>query len=136
MPPRKKKTPISEPSEFELQILSIFWDHGKCTAREVLEHLDDGKDRAYTSVLSVMQVMQKKGLIDLTGQRKKLAYVYHAKVTRRQIMGPRLKGLVQKVFGGSSFEAAMQLMNANDVSNDELDEMEAWIKSTRKTKKK
>ena len=79
--------------------------------------------------------MEKKGLIAPTGQRKKLANVYHAKVTKRQIMGPMFKGLVQKVFGGSSFDAAMHLINQNNLSNDELDEMEAWIETARKRKK-
>jgi predicted transcriptional regulator len=51
-----------QPAEFELQVLGVLWEHGPSTVREVLERLPDGKPRAYTSVLSVMQVMQKKGL--------------------------------------------------------------------------
>ena len=36
----------SQPSEFELQILGVLWDHGASTVREVMEHLPDGKPRA------------------------------------------------------------------------------------------
>jgi len=45
----------------ELQILSYLWRHGPSKAREVLESLPDGKRRVYTSILSVMQEMEKRG---------------------------------------------------------------------------
>ena len=124
-----------EPSELELQILGVLWQKKACTAREVLENLSDGKKRAYTTVLSAMQVMHRKGLIGQTGERQKLAHVYCASVSRRQVMKPRLRGMVQKVFGGSGFEAAMQLMKESDVTAEQLDEMAAWIEKTRKKKK-
>ena len=52
-----------KPSDLEMQVLSVLWERGPSTAREVLEAMPDGKKRAYTSVLSVMQVMEKKGLL-------------------------------------------------------------------------
>ena len=52
----------SKPSDLEMQILSVLWDRGASTAREVLKAMPDGKQRAYTSILSVMQVMEKKAL--------------------------------------------------------------------------
>ena len=54
---------ITKPSDLELQILSFLWEKGPSTAREVLEAIPDGKKRAYTSILSVMQVMEKKGFL-------------------------------------------------------------------------
>ena len=59
-----------QPAEFELQVLGVLWEHGPSTVREVLERLPDGKPRAYTSVLSVMQVMQKKGLLAAKRQKE------------------------------------------------------------------
>ena len=47
-----------KPSDFELQILSVLRASAPLTVREVRERLGDGKKRAYTSVLSVMQVME------------------------------------------------------------------------------
>lgn len=108
------------PSEFELQILGVLWRRGPSTVREILELLSDGKKRAYTSVLSVMQVMEKKGLLDRQPAGSGLAHVYRAKVTQRTVMGPMLRGLVTKVFGGSSTAAVQQLLSGSDVDADEI----------------
>lgn len=111
------------PAEFELQILTLLWDQGPATVRQILERLNDGKERAYTSVLSVMQVMQKKGLLNSAKQRDGLAYVYSAKVTRDQVLGPMMRGLVDKVFGGSHRMAVQQLLNESDIQANEIDEL-------------
>ena len=46
----------AQPSKLEMQVLSLLWEHGPLTARAVLEKLSDEKPRAYTTVLSVLQV--------------------------------------------------------------------------------
>jgi BlaI family penicillinase repressor len=111
------------PAEFEMQILTVLWDQGPATVRQVLERLDDGKERAYTSVLSVLQVMQKKLLVSAAKPQEGLAYVYSAKVTRDQVVGPMLRGFVDKVFGGSHRMAVQQLLNEGDIQADEIDEL-------------
>jgi BlaI family penicillinase repressor len=115
------------PAEFELQVLTVLWDHGPATVRQVMEQLDDGKERAYTSVLSVIQVMQKKGLISAGKPREGLAYVYSAKVKRDQIVGPMLRGFVDKVFGGSHRMAVQQLLNEGDIQAGEIDELRRFL---------
>ena len=58
--------PHIRPSGVELQVLAVLWDKGPSSVRAVLEAMPDGKDRAYTTVLSVMQVLEKKGLVGHT----------------------------------------------------------------------
>ena len=62
-----------KPTDVELQVLSVLWQRGPSTARQVLEAMPDGKARAYTTVLTVMQVMEK-GL--LTHTREGMAQSY------------------------------------------------------------
>src|SRR5688572_10328806 len=101
-----KKT--GKPSELELQVLGMLWEKGPLTARAVLEALPDGRRRAYTTVLTVLQVMEKKGL--LTRKVDEVAHVWRPAVSRRQIMGPMLRGLVRNVFGGRPSQALQQLL--------------------------
>jgi BlaI family penicillinase repressor len=108
-----------QPSNLELQVLSVLWDRGPSTAREVLEAMPDGKQRAYTTVLSVMQVMEKKGL--LKHSSKGNAHVYKPTVTRRQTLGPMLKGLVSNVFGGSVSTVMQHLLDENNVDECEFE---------------
>jgi len=110
-----RKSGNHRPSELELQVLGVLWEQGQATTRQVLELIPDGKPRAYTTVLSVMQVMEKKGF--LTRQSEGVAHIWKPTRTRRQVMGPMMKTLVRNVFGGSASAALQQLLG--DVSIDE-----------------
>lgn len=130
----------SQPADFEMQILGVFWEHGPGTVRQVMEHLTDGKDRAYTSVLSVMQVMQKKGLLKVNG-REGLANVFDSAVSREKIVVPMLKGLVTKLFGGSRKAALQHLLHEDKIDSDEITELRSLLddveaRGRTKTKKK
>lgn len=119
----KKKVAFVEPAEFELQILGTLWEHGPGTVRQVMERLSDGKERAYTSVLSVMQVMQKKELLGIEKERDGLAHIFKPLVTREQVVVPLLRGLVTKVFGGSRRAAMQHLLQADSVDEREIGEL-------------
>ncbi len=117
--------PVREPSKLEMQVLAVLWSRGPSTVREVLEDLSDGKDRAYTTVLTILQVMEKKGLVSHTSQGN--SHVYSAKVSQRQAVGPVLRGLVSRIFGGSPAAAMQHLLAENDVSKDELEKIKELI---------
>jgi predicted transcriptional regulator len=109
----------------ELQILSYLWRHGPSKAREVLDSLPDGKRRAYTSILSAMQEMEKKGMLAHDVERN--TYVYRAAVTKKQVLAPWLRAVVQNIFGGSPAEAMAHLLEHTDVSEEELAEIRKLI---------
>jgi BlaI family transcriptional regulator, penicillinase repressor len=129
MTPAKNK-----PSDLELQVLSVLWERGPSTVRCVLEALPDGKARAYTTVLTVLQVMEKKGL--LTHTREGMAHVYKPTVDRRRVAGPLLRGLVQRVFGGSPAAAVQQLLRETDVSEEELAKMRSLLRDHEQPKRR
>ncbi len=114
---------VPRPSDLELQILGVLWQRGPSTARQVLDAMPDGKKRAYTSVLSVMQVMQQKGLLALAPKKRKLANVYRAAFSRKAVLGPVMRSLVQRVFAGRPAQAVQQLLNESDITDEELNEI-------------
>jgi predicted transcriptional regulator len=116
---------IPTPSPLEMQVLSVLWERGPATVREVLEAMPDGKARAYTTVLSVMQVMEKKALLSHTSQGN--THVYQARVSRDSVTGPLLRNLVRDVFGGNPVMALQQLLAGNRVSREELSEIKKLI---------
>ena len=107
-----------EPTRLEMQVLAVLWEHGPGTVRDVLATLPDGKARAYTTVLTVLQVMEKKGLLTHTTEGN--THVYKPTATRRQTIGPVLKNLVRQVFGGSPATAMQHLLAEHEVSPEEL----------------
>jgi BlaI family transcriptional regulator, penicillinase repressor len=107
-----------KPTDVEMQVLSVLWQNGPSTARQVLQAMPDRKIRAYTTVLTVMQVMEKKGLLSHT--RQGMAHIYKPKVTKRDVLRPMMRGLVERIFGGSTSAAVQQLLSETDVTADEL----------------
>jgi BlaI family transcriptional regulator, penicillinase repressor len=113
------------PSDLEMQVLAVLWEQGPATVRQVLDRLPDGKQRAYTTVLSVMQVMEKKGLLDHT--RDGLAHVYRPKVTRKQVCRPLMKELLTNLFAGKASTAMQFLLAEAEVDEAELKEIRKLI---------
>jgi len=114
-----------EPSRLEMQVLSVLWEKGPATVRAVQEAFPDGKTRAYTTVLTVLQVMEKKGLLTHVSQGN--THVYQPTATRRQTIGPVLKSLVRQVFGGSPATAMQHLLAESEVSPEELVKLKQLI---------
>lgn len=116
-----------------MQVLSLLWAKGPLGARQVLEELPDKKERAYTTVLSVMQVMEKKGLLrhETEGNR----HIYAPKVRKSEVLGSFLRGLVSNVFGGSAASAMQHLLQTAPVSKEEIDEMRALLDAHSKNAK-
>lgn len=118
MPPQK-------PSDLEQQVLAVLWEKGSGTVRDVMAGLPDSKQRAYTTLLTVLQVLEKKGLVRHT--REGLAHVYHPKVTRDEVVRPLLKGLVKGVFGGEPARVVQALLDTGAVGPDELKQIRKLI---------
>lgn len=124
-PTDTKKTSAVEPTVVELQVLGVLWDHGPATARGVLERMPDGKPRSYTTVLTIMQLMEKKGLL-----KRKLdgrAHVYTPARNRRKTMTPLLRTLVGRAFGGRPATVVQQLLNDQPMSSEELSEIRTLL---------
>jgi BlaI family penicillinase repressor len=123
----------AKPSGLEMQVLAVLWERGPSTAREVLAAMPDGKKRAYTSILSVLQVMEKKGL--LTHTNKGVAHVYQPAVNRRKVLQPFLRRVLTEVFGGRPAALMQALLDETAVSDADLAEMRRLLAEARKEKK-
>jgi len=76
-------------------------------------------------VLTVLQVMEKKGLLTHVSQGN--THVYQPTTTRRQTLGPVLKNLVRQLFGGSPATAMQHLLAESEVSPEELAKLKQLI---------
>jgi predicted transcriptional regulator len=114
-----------KPSDVELQILGVLWDAGPLAVRDVLERMPDGKLRAYTSILSCLQVMEKKGLV--THRRQGSVYLYRAAVPQQRVLGSVVRDLLQNVFGGRPSAALQYFIAAGDCSPDEIEKLRQLV---------
>lgn len=115
------------PSEVELQILSVLWDRGPLPVREIRQSLPDGKDRAYTTVLTLVQILEKKGFVGHTVQGP--AHIYHPLVTRQQVLRPLMRDILRNVFSGRPADVVQCLLDSTPLDDDELSQIRQAIQA-------
>lgn len=111
------------PTQGELEVLRILWDRGPSTVREVLEVLP--RELAYTSVMSLLNVMTDKKLV--TRKAEGRAFRYTAKQQAEQTEGSILGSVLNRVFDGSASALVARLLEQSQPSADELDQIRKLI---------
>jgi predicted transcriptional regulator len=127
------------PSNLELQALSVLWHEGPSTVAAVHETLPDRKDRAYTTVLSVMQSLERKSLVKraLVGR----AHVYEAAYSQEVIVQRATHDFLTNAFGGRLGEALLAILSAGTLTPEEKTNIERELQrhktmAAKKTAKK
>lgn len=113
------------PTESELEILQVLWEHGPSTVRFVNDQLNEDREVGYTTTLKLMQIMAEKGLADRdTSQR---THIYSPAVTEGETQQNLLTQFVDRTFKGSAMKLVMQALGNHNASEAELDEIKALI---------
>ena len=112
----------SHPSNLELQALSVLWHEGPSTVAAVHETLPDGKDRAYTTVLSVMQSLERKNLVKRA--RVGRAHVYEAAYSQEVIVQRATHDFLTNAFGGRLGEALLAILSTGTLTPEEKTKLE------------
>ena len=109
---------IPRPTDAELAILSVLWERGPSTVREVHDALSATHDTGYTTVLKLLQIMTDKGLVTRDESQRAHVYVsrYGEQRTQRQLLGD----LIDRAFGGSPAKLVMQALSGGRASAEEL----------------
>ena len=119
---------LPRPTDAEMAILQVLWGAGSSTVREVLEALNGvpGATRVgYTTVLKLLQIMTKKGLVerDDAGRR----HVFRAARGRERTERQLVDDLMARAFAGSAGRLALQALRAGEVSAEERSEIRALL---------
>jgi BlaI family transcriptional regulator, penicillinase repressor len=123
------------PTDRELEALKVLWRDGEMTVRDLCDRMNEGGDKlAYTTVLSLLQVMEQKGLVRHRQSGK--AYLYEAEVRRDSTFQKLAGGFLEKVFDGAMDEYLVHALQSRRLSSDELDRLEARIAEARNQSKR
>ena len=114
------------PTPAELEILNLLWEEGSLTVRQVMERLNRQRPRAYTSVMSLLNVMTEKGM--LARQPEGRAFLYSAALAREQTVGEMVADLLSRAFGGSATALMAQLLAQANPDEHELNEIRRTIR--------
>ncbi|MEP6916813.1 MAG: BlaI/MecI/CopY family transcriptional regulator [Acidobacteriota bacterium] len=91
----------------ELAIMKIVWRLDTATVRDVYEALRATRPVAYTTVMTMMKVLEEKGYVEKTMVER--AYVYRPAKPRQQVVGAMVRDFVDRVFDGASASLLLHL---------------------------
>ena len=101
----------------ELAIMKVVWQLEKATVRDVYEALRQARPVAYTTVMTMMKILEEKGYLKKT--RVERAYLYKPSKPRHQVVGSMVKDFVDRVFDGASGALLVHLAKDRKLSRAE-----------------
>lgn len=121
----KKTVPTGQ----ELAIMKILWQRGRSTVREVYEELRKERPLAYTTVLTMMGILEHKRYVKRTAGER--AYIYSPTRPQEQVVGGLVNDFVNRVFDGSAKPLLVHLIESRDLSAQELQELRKLLREKR-----
>lgn len=116
------------PSQRELDILKVLWELGSASVRQVLDRMCPKGELAFNTVQTVLRIMEDKGLVEHRSEGR--TFIYTPKYSRERVTSRFL----HKVFDGSLDQLVLSLLKAEDISPEELKELEQLIARQRRQK--
>jgi BlaI family transcriptional regulator, penicillinase repressor len=105
----------------ELSIMKVIWRLGSATVREVYEALRAKRSIAYTTVMTMMNVLEEKGY--LKKQRADRAFRYKPTRSRQQVVTSMVREFVNRVFDGAAQPLMLHLVKTEQLSHQERAEL-------------
>ncbi|MBY5949676.1 BlaI/MecI/CopY family transcriptional regulator [Algoriphagus sp. NF] len=115
---------MEELSEYEEQIMRIFWKNKRAVVREILEELPDPKP-PYTTLASSVKLLEKKGYLSHRTYGK--THDYFPVISQSDYRTNRFNKLVSNFFGGSVENVLSYLVSEKRISDKEVDELQKLI---------
>ena len=128
--PRK---PSPQPTQVELEILHLLWEHGPCVLGQIHEAVSAQSERAYSTTRKMIQVMCEKGLVTCDESVRPLLYA--AALSKEKTQLKLLEDLAERAFGGSANKLVMSLLSAKRVTLEEVEEMQRLIQKAKGEKR-
>ena len=109
--------------------MKVVWSRGRATVRDVYEALLQDRNIAYTTVMTMMNVLEKKGHLRKKAEGR--SFLYRPTRPQRQVVGSMVREFVQRVFGGSAAPLLAHLVEEEHLTKEELDALARRIREKR-----
>ena len=113
-------------TEQELEIMKIVWELQTATVREVYETLLRRRKIAYTTVMTMMNILESKRHLKKRAEGR--AHVYQATRSRREVIKGMVHEFVDRVFNGSAEPLLVHLIKDRRLSQKDLEKIARTIK--------
>ena len=119
---RRRSVPLTEA---EQRLMEIVWSAGAATVGQIVEAIPAAERPAYNTVQTIMKILERKGYVAHRAEGR--AFVYQAVVNRDSAARTALSHVMQRFFDGSPRALALNLIEGDHLTEDELDELQCTI---------
>lgn len=106
--------------------MKIVWERGAVTVRDVYESLLERRKIAYTTVMTMMGILEQKG--HLKRKQQDRAYLYEPALPRQQVIRSMVREFVDRVFNGSAEPLILQLVEDERLSKKDVEEIARMVR--------
>lgn len=118
---RKALTPA------ELEMMNVIWRIGPCTVAQVVEELRSRRrELAYTSVSTIVRIMEQKGFVKSVKEGR--GHLYEAAISKEDYQARSLETLVSNVFDGEPSLLVQRLLDSKALTSAELEQIRALLR--------
>lgn len=112
----------------ELEIMKLVWQRGAATVRDVYETLLERRKIAYTTVMTMMKILETKGY--LKKRRQDRAFVYRPAHPKHQVIGGMIREFIDRVFNGSAEPLLVHLVKSRHLREEDLQKIVRMVEES------
>ncbi len=116
-------------TDLELQIMKIVWDRDASTVRDVYEALCQSRKIAYTTVMTMMRILEQKGHLKKSSRER--AHVYRPTKPKQKIVGAMVRDFLDRVFNGSAEPLLVHLVEEGELSKENLQKVSKMLRKSK-----
>ncbi len=131
---RKQAREKKELSRLEMQIMDVVWGLGDCSSAEVIAEFCKKRPLAETTIRTVLTNLRKKGYLELIPTVER-GFRLRSIVSRESVAGRWMSNLVDNLFGNSPRKAICHLLQDENISDDDLEEIRRLIDNRKRGRK-
>ena len=118
-------------SDFELEVMTLFWDRGKATAPEIHQEIAETRQVAYSTVKTIIDRLEEKGAL-LRATKYGRTILYAPAIERESLSRPMVRSFIHKLFGGNVRPLFNHLIRDESLSLEDVDELQRLLSEKRR----
>ncbi len=113
----------------ELEIMKLVWERDSATVRDVYEALLERRKIAYTTVMTMMKILESKGY--LKKRRQERAFVYWPADKKEKVIGKMIREFMDRVFNGSAEPLLVHLVKGKHIREKDLEKVRRMLEESK-----
>lgn len=124
MPPKRSITL----TEAELRLMKLLWTRGESAVADLVQALAEEQPLAYTSVLTTVRILEKKGYVEHRQEGR--AFLYKPCIGEYEASRSEVRNVLRRFFGDSREQLLLSMLGDEEISQEELQRLKDAIAST------